>query len=151
MRNIPLHLEWCNTFVPAQGTREEVLEAWIKWGLSWGLIEVFYDKERSPVGYIFARPIALKTAIDPKIDYFKTLFYFDAQGDVAWIDTLWAPGHYPEVLKWLRATKRKYVGWQHNGKHYLKEIADLSGNRPIKSEIADALFTRSGLEAAGNC
>jgi hypothetical protein len=149
VQNIPLHLAWCNNFVPLGGlSREQVLQAWVRWALNLDLIGIFTNvrKEQCTVGYILARPARFDTILvlqnDPKA-YFDSLFTFEPDGDCIWIDTIWAPGQYRIVLDWLNArgtTHRNKVAWEHKGRLYVYPISNLSGETPMRSQIKAALI-----------
>jgi hypothetical protein len=140
-QSISDHLDWVNVVKVNDGTltKDEFLELWIKWLGHHDFIKVFGSAD-DPSGYLIARPARISWVLDAEIDYFKTLFIYDQDGEVVWIDSLWAPGHYADVLTFLRSTTKTYVSWSHGNKLFFKVIKELSGTVPNRAEIKEGFW-----------
>jgi hypothetical protein len=120
-------------------TPDEFLDLWVTWLIQHGFVKLF-GTEENPTGYIIARPGRISWVYSTDINYLDTLFWFDENGDVAWIDSLWAPGQYAQVLIFLRSTTKTFTAWEHNGRVFFKEIAQLTGQIPKRREIEEAFL-----------
>jgi len=130
-------LPWISRAIVEDGrsTPDEFLDCWVSWLIQSRFVKVFGNAK----GYIIVRPVRMSWVFDTDIDYFDTIWWNDPEGEVAWIDSLWAPGLYPEVLKVLKWTGKPYVAWSHKDKLYFKVIRELSGQIPSRREIAEAV------------
>lgn len=140
------NLDWLSTTELRNGqgeliTLDQFLNIWIAF-LTFNNFLKLYGTPESPKGYLIARPVRMGWVFDTDIDYFKTLFTCDPSGEVVWIDSLWAPGFYANVVEFLRFTEKPYVAWSHKKKLYFKVIRELTGQVPLKSEIEEA-FVRN--------
>jgi hypothetical protein len=75
-----------------------------------GLIKFFRNSEGKPIGVIVYRPLKHEREDNPEEVGWMTV---DRDGDVIFIDFLWAPRLLPYVLKWLRWTGYQEAAWQH--------------------------------------
>lgn len=139
VETVPEQLPWLKNQIPNNEnlSPQEVTRLWIHWLLKMSFAQLFglYGDRK---GYIIARPVKLGWVFDTSIDYFATIFWYDPQGEVVFIDSLWAPGYYPQVLTALKKTGRPYCAWEHKGKLFFKTVSELSGQIPSKSEINEA-------------
>ena len=139
-QTVPEHLPWLKESSANDDklSSEEFTKMWIGWLMKMNFAKSFGNRE----AYIIARPVNLGWVFDTNVDYFSMLFHFDPDGEVVWIDSLWAPGFYSSVLDFLHWTRKPYVAWEHKGKLYFKVIKTLSGNIPSRLEIAEG-FVRA--------
>jgi len=135
-KNLQEKLPWLAKAVVDEDryTIDEFLDSWIYHLAEHHFIQIFGDCQ----GYMIFRPARLGWVFDADTDYFESLWCFDLAGEVVWIDSLWAPGNYAQVLKTLKWTAKPYVAWSHKDKLYFKVIRELSGQVPSRREIAEA-------------
>jgi len=135
------HLDWvkaveASTHDGRTLTQDEFLSLWLTWMGKNEFVKIFGRRE----GYILLHPVCLDWLFEPGINYYENLFRTDPSGDVTFIDSLWAPGRYPQVIEVLRATRRTYAAWIHPASLFLCRIDSLSPDRLIKSQIKRALI-----------
>lgn len=97
------------------------------WAVQHGFLHVFGDDPETPFAGILWRPIESDKIEDYNLAYYENLFDYAADGDVAAVDFCYAPGHYPLIIDFLKATGLKYTAWVHSktGKLYLVPIAKM--------------------------
>jgi hypothetical protein len=130
-------LWWVEKAVYEDGeySSDQFLTLWICWLMEHEFLKVFGQLE----GYIIVRPVRVEWVFDTDTDYFATLFRFDPAGDTAWIDSLWAPGRFAEVRQVLKATRRKFVAWEHGESVRCLPVSELKGDMVTPSQLRDSL------------
>ena len=113
---------------------DDFLHLWVTWLIHHEFVKAFPPRR----GYIVLRPVDIHWVLDADIDYFATLFRFDPRGNTVFVDSCWAPGLWSTCLDVVRATRRKYVAWNHLNRLYVAEMSELSGETPIKSQLSKA-------------
>jgi hypothetical protein len=84
---------------------------WIGWVIQQGFVYLYPNP---PTLGLIARPVSMF-----QIEHYQRwspleqLYVYDHTGDVLWMDFLWAPGQYKELMKILKATGKKWGGWEH--------------------------------------
>jgi hypothetical protein len=85
--------------------------AWILWALEQRFVWLYPNP---PTLGLIAKPISREMVEHwEQIPEEEFLCMFDRNGDGLWVDFLWAPGQWLTVMRWLRATGKNWVGWQH--------------------------------------
>jgi hypothetical protein len=86
-------------------------QLWVLWAMERGFLYLWPDPPTlGLIGRPVTRGMVLNWASYPPEDL---LYVYDQSGDGIWIDFLWAPGQYNIVMKFLRMTNKRWVGWQH--------------------------------------
>ena len=103
---------------------EEKLGQWINWALYHGFLYLWPDP---PTLGIIGRPVSRELIYNhSQIPEEELLCIFDAAGDGLWVDFLWAPYQWNTVMKFLRLTGKRWVGWQHKNTKmpHIRSISD---------------------------
>lgn len=111
---------------------------WVIWAVQRGFVYVWPDP---PTLGLIGRPVSRKLIeaySRGEIPEEELLYVHDQNGEGIWIDFLWAPGQWNIVMKFLRATGKEWVGWQHKNTKFahIRSIKDYSKTR--KREVASA-------------
>jgi hypothetical protein len=99
------HPEW---------TAAETVRNYMVWAVSMGFLHVFGDNPETPFAGILWRPIESDKLDKYRIDYWGTICQYDPNGDVAGVDFCYAPGYYPLIISFLKATGLEYTAWFHS-------------------------------------
>lgn len=119
-------------------TREWV-RTYMLWAVEHGFLHVFGYNPETPFAGILWRPIESDKIDRYRLAYYDSLFEYDAEGDVAAVDYCYAPGHYPLIIDFLKATGLEYTAWFHSktGKMHLVPIAKMPKSFMLGVSCAD--------------
>lgn len=118
-----------NTLIFPQGvTREEWVTSYLLWSVHHGFLHTFGTPE--PEALILIRPLDLAKLDHYRAHYIETIFEFDQDGDVTYVDFCYAPGNYPFIIKFLKSCGTEFIAWTHSrtGKLYIKPASDMPNN-----------------------
>ena len=118
-------LDWTQR-VEGNGTTQ-----WLQWMNLRHFVWILKDRS----GYLVMRPVYRAMIPYMAQRYFQTIYWYHVHGDTIWVDSGWAPGKWPDCLEAFKLTGRKYVGWHHEGWVYVCPISELSGDKPILSQL----------------
>lgn len=116
---------------------------WVKtymlWAVAHGFLHIFGDDPEKPFAGILWRPIESDKIDRYKLDYYDSLFEYDPDGDVAAVDFCYAPGHYPMIIDFLKATGLEHTAWFHakTGKMHLVPIAKMPKSFMLRRSCVD--------------
>jgi hypothetical protein len=111
-------------------TPEKWTDLWIYWADKLGFLYL-----TNTYGMI-VRPINEDMVPDITADYFGTLFEFDKRfGTIAVIDFAYGPGHYPDLIRWLKSCGCKEMAWEHQktGRVWRMPLEKLPSVIPFKT------------------
>jgi hypothetical protein len=99
-------------------TGREWLELRISWGIPKGFV-YFWGDIRGTYGGIMIRPVNDELLVNGSFNYFDTIFDFDPQGEICWVDFAYGPGLYPKMITLCQSTGCAMLGWRHRNRVHL--------------------------------
>jgi hypothetical protein len=89
----------------------EQYQEWIEWVILHGFAYLYPNP---PTLGLIARPVSMyQVEHYMQWSQLELLYLFDPAGEILWMDFLWAPGQYGQLMKFLKATGKKWGGWEH--------------------------------------
>jgi hypothetical protein len=107
-----LHSPWSFDLFRNEGD----FKLWIIWAIRNGFVHLWKNDDTSsdPTGGLILRPVSLDRVMEHGgARVAQELFWTDQDGEISWIDFLWAPGQKEQVLEIIAPPEGiHWVGWQ---------------------------------------
>jgi hypothetical protein len=102
-------------------TARDWLKARIQWGIPLGFA-YWWGDERGTYGGIIIRPVTEELIVAGMYNYWDTIFNYDLQGPICWIDYAYGPGLYPKMIALCRSTGCPQLGWRHRDRMHIRPM-----------------------------
>ena len=107
-----------------KSTAKKALSAreWLRTRICWGIPKGFvywWGDQRGTYGAILMRPVNQELLLHGTFKYWDTIFEYDPDGDICWVDFAYGPGLYHKMIALCRTTNCARLGWRHRNRVHL--------------------------------
>jgi len=95
-------------------TIDQWLELRLKWGVEKGFVWFEFDRHNVPQKAVCMRPVSEEILEEISLDYTGSVWDYDSDGQIVFIDFRYGPGSIPFAWDLCRLTGRKEVAYHHH-------------------------------------
>jgi hypothetical protein len=98
---------------------------WLKVRIQWGIPKGFsywWGDQMGIYGGIIIRPVNEELILNGMYNYWDTIFDYDLQGSICWVDYAYGPGLYPKMIALCRSTNCSQLGWRHRDRMHIRPM-----------------------------
>jgi hypothetical protein len=108
-------------------TPRDWLKLRIQWGIPKGFV-YFWGDRFGTYGGLMIRPVNDRLIRLGTYDYWGTIWDFEPEGDICWVDYAYGPGLYPKMIAICRSTGLPRFGWRHRNRVHVKLMCEMPTN-----------------------